>query len=176
MKKMISLFALVLAFHNANATSLVGSLMKVDQTLKGRKPVVTQSTEVFVNGVVIQTENPFNRPGSPKYFTVTKLNEAQVQAISALIARTTPVIPGRMPSNVRCFAPATHTEKFTANSGQVFLREGAACDGGWEVNLQPAALQLTKVLSFLESAGESRMSHADIEKGVDHLLMKRYRR
>ncbi len=162
----------LVSIQGAYATSIMGTALSYEKRAKAIGGV-SDVLSVYVDGSVVhRTISPQLPHGGAAGRLVVRLTAEQMDKIYRLIKKASkkPVLITFKASGVRCFAPASHIEKYTAVNRSVFLKEGAACDGGYRINVKNAARTLTYVLGVLENAAHTRLSVAEIERQVDQAL------
>ena len=128
---------------------------------------IRHELSVYFDGTVVDRDM---RSASPVYKVVVRLTADQMDRINRLIRRTRPAIMRFELSGARCFMAAFTHNKYTADNFSVLLRDGDMCDGGFNVNIRPAAKKLVNVLNVLESAAHSRMAIVEVEHQVEAAL------
>jgi hypothetical protein len=170
MKKMLLGLLVLVGFQTANATSIMGTTLDFSKVVKSNGRTSHQLS-VYVDGTVVDRD--FGTLGlriRPQHKVVTRLTGDQMDRINRLVRRASPEINRFQISGARCFAPAFAIGKYTANNFSVGLRSGDVCDGGWTVNVRPAAKKLVNVLEVLERAAHARTSFAQIDSEIEAAL------
>lgn len=169
MKKFTAFLLVFIALQGAQARSIAGTLLHFEN--KSKAPAgITHTLDTYVTGSVVHRILSPRLPNVDSIQLVTYLDRDQIERIQVLIKKSLPVLIDFEHAQVKCFAPSSHVQKYTANNGRIFLKKGAVCDGGFQVNQQPSARKLVRVLAFLEKAAHDRLSQQEIKEKVDLLL------
>jgi hypothetical protein len=165
MKKLIGLLTVLVAVNTASATSIMGTTLSFQRTVKSSN-AVQHSLQVYVDGTVVDRDGSVGQSAK----VVARLTGEQMDRLNRLIRRATPAVKRFEASNIKCFAPSFTRDSFTANNFQLLLREGAACDGGFVVNVRPAAQKLLSVIAVLEQAAHNGMASAAVDAKL-HIIL-----
>ena len=166
MKKLVGLLAVLISIQFAQATSLMGTSLQYENNSKAPGGV-SHKLSVYMDGRVVHRRVSPQLPGGSIADLVTRLTVDQMEKINRLINLSTPVVPRFERSSIACFAPSSHIQNYTASNFTIFLKKGAACDGGYTVNVRSSARKLTRILDALENAAHSRMPSYEVENLVD---------
>lgn len=170
MKKILSMLMCLAGFQNAFATSILGTSLDVTRYLKADGRTQHQLS-VYVDGTVVDRDyKNLARRERPVFNVVTRLSANQMDQINRLIRRASPEIKRREISGARCFVVAFSRTKHTADNYSVFLKDGDVCDGGWTVNVRPAAKKLVRVLDLLEQAAHNGMNLGELDRQLNQIL------
>lgn len=168
MKALFAVLALIVSFHQASATSILGEVLEY-QNLSKLAGGVSHTLSVYVDGQVVHRTTQAV-PGGLRSQKLLNLTPMQMRKINRLVRLATPARMGREVSQARCFAPSNQTSIYTATNNTLQLRRGAVCDGGFDVNLKPAAKTLVRVLDTLEAGYHQRTNLAQLEAQLDAIL------
>lgn len=168
MKAIFAILALAFTFQTASATSIMGSALSY-QSQAVYPGGTSHELTIYMNGMVVDGDITA-RPPFRNVRQVAQLPAHQMDRIFRLIRRATPAVTRFEPSGVKCFAPASHIEKFRADNNMLTLREGAACNGGYTVNVRLPARRLVNLLTNLERAIHQGLSPVMVEAQVEAAL------
>lgn len=101
---------------------------------------------------------------------VTRLSSETMDGINELIRLSVPVEKGFQHPVTRCPGKSSYTDTYTAKNGSIFLKQGAECDNGWEINNRAAAKGLARILDLLENIAHQPGNLAEFQRQIDQII------
>lgn len=169
MKKSLLALLVLVSSQGAFARSILSSTLTYDVYKIGSHKVI-HSLDVYADGSVVDRDYTRMTRAGAHWTVVAHLTSDQMARLDRLVRRSQPEILRFERTFAKCIVAATTHQRYTAVNSTVQLRDGDMCDGGFNVNVRPAARKLVNVLDVLHAAAHRGTNMAEVESNVEAML------